>query len=139
MEWARQTEARITAVFRGAVESLARDMTQTKPNGGRVPVKQGNLYRSLLMSTTAMPTRADSKATFTADPVFDVIGLKIGDVVYLGYQAAHAARQNYGFVGADSLGRVYNQAGSGFLEAAHANWPSILEAEAAYVYNKVSG
>ena len=139
MDWARQSEARLTAVLRGSLESLARDLTQTKPRGGRVPIKHGNLYRSLLMSTTGMPTRAASGTQFSTEPVFDVGSIRVGQKVWFGYQAAHAARQNYGFVGTDSLGRTYNQSGSGFLEAAIANWPAIVQAEAEYVRNKVMG
>jgi len=38
---------------------------------------------------------------------------------------------NYGFVGQDSLGRTYNQAGFGFAEDAASKWPAIVAAEAA--------
>jgi len=139
MQWAREVPARLLAVKRGAIEGLARDLTQTKPRGGRVPIKHGNLYRSLLMSTTGMPTIAASGTEFKSEPVFNMGEVQLGRKVWLGYQAAHAARQNYGFVGTDSLGRTYNQSGSGFLEAAIANWPAIVRAEAEYVRNKVMG
>lgn len=139
MQWAREVPARLLAVKRGAIEGLARDLTQTKPHGGRVPIKHGNLYRSLLMSTAGMPTMASSGTEFTTEPVFNMGEVQLGQKVWLGYQAAHAARQNYGFMGTDSLGRTYNQSGSGFLEAAIANWPQIVAAEAEYVRNKVVG
>ena len=137
VEWARETKARMTAVYRGSIEELARDMAQTRPNGGRVPVVTGNLYRSLMMSTTAPPPRADSDATFSAPPTFSFPEINADSIVYLGFQANYAHRQNYGFVGTDSLGRTYNQAGAGFAEASAANWPSIVDAEAAYVRNNV--
>ena len=35
---------------------------------------------------------------------------------------------NFGYVGADSLGRVYNQQGHYFVEGAVAKWPEIVKA-----------
>ncbi len=52
--------------------------------------------------------------------------LRIDQAVWIGYQAGYARRQNYGFVGADSLGRDYNQSGSYFVEGAIANWQQIV-------------
>lgn len=136
MEWARQSQARLTAVFRGAVEMLARDMTASGNLGGRLPVLTGNLQRSLLMSTTAMPMQS-APGTVHSNPQVTMAGVQAGQTVWLGFQANYAARQNYGFVGTDSLGRTYNQSGFGFIEAAIANWPTIVAAEATYVRSKV--
>lgn len=110
-------------------------MTQTRPRGGRVPVKEGNLYRSLLLSTSGMVTVGGTE--FAAGPSVNVAGVKIDDIVFIGYQAAHARRQNYGFVGTDSLGRTYNQSGFGFLEAAVANWENIVYGETRALRDKL--
>ena len=46
--------------------------------------------------------------------------------LWIGYTANYARRTNFGFVGADSLGRVYNQAGNYFVEGAIAEWGNIV-------------
>lgn len=123
--WAKETEARTEAVYRRSVDLLAEEMTRTKPNGGRVPIRDGNLYKSLVASKTGMPNTSEGPF-----PGFDIgavtATLKMGQPVWLGYQAAYARRMNYGFVGADKLGRVYNQAGNYFVEGAIAKWPQIV-------------
>ena len=123
--WAKATEKRTEAVYRRSVELLAEEMTRTKANGGRVPVDTGNLYRSLLASKQAMPKTAEGPF-----PGFDIgtvtASLKMSEPVFIGYQSAYARRQNSGFVGADKLGRVYNQAGNYFVEGAIAAWPQLV-------------
>src|SRR5574344_649646 len=103
--WAKATEKHTEAVYRRSVELLAEEMTRTKANGGRVPVDTGNLYRSLLASKQAMPRTAAGPF-----PGFDIgaitASLKMSEPVWLGYQAIYSRRSNYGYVGADKLGRV---------------------------------
>lgn len=123
--WASATERRLSAVHKKAIEKLAMEMTRTRAEGGNVPVDTGNLYRSLLASTTAMPKTAE--APFSGSNVPSVIAtLRLNDTLWLGFQAKYARRQNYGFVGADALGRVYNQQGAYFVERAIAMWPQIV-------------
>lgn len=112
-------------VYGRAVELLGDELTRTRPQGGRVPFLTGNLARSLMADKTAMP--------MTAAPPFvgGNIGLlaatlKANEPVFVGYQARYAWRVNYGFVGADRLGRVYNQHGANFVEAAAAEWSNIV-------------
>ena len=123
--WAKATEKRAEAVYRRSVELLAEEMTRTKANGGRVPVDTGNLYRSLLASTAGMPKTAEGPF-----PGFDIgavtATLKLNQPVWIGYQAKYSRRINSGFVGADKLGRVYNQAGNYFVEGAIAAWPQLV-------------
>lgn len=123
--WASATERRLSAVHKKAIEKLAAEMTRTKAEGGNVPVDTGNLYRSLLASTTAMPKTAEGP--FPGSDVASVIAtLRLNDTIWLGYQAKYAKRQNFGFVGADALSRVYNQPGNHFVERAIAMWPQIV-------------
>lgn len=123
--WASATERRLSAVHKKAIEKLAMEMTRTRAEGGNVPVVTGNLYRSLLASTTGMPKTAEGP--FAGSNVPSVIAsLKLNDTVWLGYQAKYARRVNFGFVGADALGRVYNQQGAHFVERAIAMWPQIV-------------
>lgn len=103
-----------------------------RTGSGRMPVDTGNLRRSLMASTAEMPALKEGKEEFSDSGVEMVIsGAELGSTVYLGFQAAYALRMEYGFVGQDSLGRTYNQAGYGFVEAAAQRWPQIVaEAEA---------
>lgn len=123
--WASATPKRLSAVHKRSIEKLAIEMTRTKAEGGNVPVRSGNLYRSLLASTTAMPKTAEGP--FPGSNVASVVAtLRLNDTIWLGYQAKYARRVNNGFVGADALGRVYNQPGNYFVERAIAMWPQIV-------------
>lgn len=131
-EWARQTKERIEAVQKRSIELLAEEMIRTKANGGRLPVDTGNLARSQLASQVAMPKT--SEGPFNGSNVGAVVAtMDVTKPIYIGWQAVYSRRMNYGFVGADSLGRVYNQAGNYFLEGAIAQWPQLVAAAVADV------
>lgn len=117
----------LTALLRNSVQGLARVAATTIPNGGRVPVKTGNLARSVVVDN-APPKIIEGLAT--GDYSLGVAAIKPGDTVYIGWTAIYSRRMNFGFVGTDSLGRSYNQSGFGFAEAAAAEWPTIVMAEA---------
>jgi hypothetical protein len=137
-EWARQSEARLKATRNRAIELLADDMTKTKGQGGRVPFDTGNLARSLLASTSGMPETSRSAAE-GSDVGLVTAKLALSQAIWLGYQAEYARRMNYGFVGADSLGRVYNQAGNYFVEGAIAQWPQFVDQAARELQSSVEG
>ncbi len=126
-QWVKETEQRMTAVWRQSIDDLADHMNTTRDNGGRLPKLTGNLMRSLLASTSAMPSTGGPDAKYSGQDVGLVTaGLRLDQTIWLGYQAIYARRMNYGFVGEDSLGRTYNQAGAHFVEAAIADWPNIV-------------
>ncbi len=118
----------LTALLRNSVQGLAKEAATTLPNGGRVPVKTGNLARSVVVDNKP-PKVIEGLAT--GDYSLGIANIRPGEPIYIGWQARYARRQNYGFVGTDSLGRTYNQSGYGFAEAAAAKWPQIVRAEAA--------
>jgi len=124
-EWAQKTEARILATYRFSVELLGEEMATTRSGGGKVPFQTGNLARSVLASTEAMP-KTSEEPSVGSNVSAVAATLSMSQPVYLGYQAAYARRVNYGFVGADKLGRVYNQSGAHFLEYAISMWPTIV-------------
>ena len=116
---------RLTAIYRRSFVLLGDEMAKTKPDGGRVPFKDGHLARSIQASTEAMPKTAP--APFPGSNVGVVAAtLRLDQTAWIGYQAIYARRQNYGYVGADKLGRVFNQQGSYFLEYAIEKWPQIV-------------
>lgn len=138
MVWARETEARLQAVYRTAVDLLADEILMPRSMGGRIPIVTGNLRRSLLASTAGMPSVGAPDQRYTGSDVGLVTAtLKVDQDIWLGFQANYALRVNYGFVGQDSLGRNYNQEGAHFLEAATAAWPIIVELAAEHVQRKV--
>lgn len=123
--WCRGIPERIEAVRNTAIDKLADEMARTRGQGGRVPFDTGNLARSIQASTSAMPTTA--AGPFAGSNVGAVTAtLQPDQAIWIGYQAAYARRMNYGFVGADSLGRVYNQAGNYFVEGAILQWRSFV-------------
>lgn len=135
-EWAKQTPQRLEAVRNRAIELLDEEMTRTKPNGGRMPVDTTNLSKSSQASTEGMPKESDGP--FTGSNVGLVTAtLRLDQAVWLGLQARYARRQNYGFVGADALGRVYNQQGNYFVEGAIAEWPNLVAKAARELQNSV--
>ena len=123
--WCRGVPERIEAVRNTAIDKLADEMVRTKGQGGRLPFEHGNLARSIQASTQSMPMTAPGP--FSGSNVGAVTAtLKVDQPIWLGYQAVYARRMNYGFVGADSLGRVYNQAGNYFVEGAILQWRSFV-------------
>lgn len=123
--WAAQTKERLDVVYARSVELLGEEMAKSRNEGGRVPFLTGNLTRSLLASKSGMPNVSDGPYAGSNIGLIAAT-LKADETVYIGYQAKYAARQNYGYVGSDSLGRVYNQQGAYFVDHAVANWSSIV-------------
>lgn len=136
-KWATQTPQRIAAVRRRSIELLADEMTRTKPQGGRVPVDTGNLSRSLVASTESMPKTSEPPTQgFNVGAVTAL--LRNDQPLWLGYTAVYARRMNYGMVGSDKLGRVYNQSGNYFVEGAIAEWPNIVRKAAREIKQAVT-
>ena len=138
-EWAQQTEGAIEAVFQDAAQTVFNEVRTPVAAGGRLPLKTGNLRRSFMASTAEMPSIKQGKETFSdmaGASELVIAGAELGSTVYIGAQAAYAARMNYGFVGEDSLGRVYNQAGFGFIEAVSQRWPQIVAASEAKIKSR---
>lgn len=123
--WASETAERLDAVHARSVELLGAEMSKSVKEGGAVPFDTGNLTNSLLASTSGMPSTSEGPH-FGSDVGAVTATLTAGTTVWLGYQAVYARRRNYGFIGADSLGRVYNEQGAYFVESALADWPRIV-------------
>lgn len=118
--WSAKTKSDITKVRRRAIVKLGEEMARTIPQGGKVPFLTGSLARSLLASTNASISSGNNVGIVAAT-------ISDNQPVWLGYQANYARRMNYGFIGKDSLGRVYNQKGHYFVEGAIAEWDNIVE------------
>lgn len=135
--WAEQKDGLLTALLRNSVQALAKEAASTIPNGGRVPVKTGNLGRSVVVDNKPPEVDAPGVEHKVQRDISGGIGAIVpGQPVYIGWTPRYAARVNFGFVGEDSLGRSFNQSGAGFAEAAAAKWPEIVKAEAAKLSGK---
>lgn len=126
--WASAEIERAEAVYQTAAQTVANEVRTPVAAGGRMPVKTGNLRRSLMASTSSMPTIIEGKQEFSDSPIELVIaGAELGGTIWLGFQASYAARREFGFVGTDSLGRMYNETGMGFVSATAQRWPQIVQ------------
>lgn len=128
-EWVGRAPRKVDAVHKRSLEKLAVELTRTKAEGGNVPFDTGNLYRSLVASTSGLP-EIKSGPSQGSDVGIVIAKLNRKQPIYFGYTAAYARRMNYGFVGSDSMGRVYNQEGNHFLERAVDMWPQIVDESA---------
>lgn len=129
-DWTEKAKRNQELVFKQAVQHLADAILLTKDKGGNMPHETGNLKRSLLASTSSMPQVITEKKEFPENEgqiTATIAGAKITDSIYLGFQAAYAARMNYGFVGTDSIGRTYNQSGNLFVDLAAQRWQEFID------------
>lgn len=115
-----KAKARQAAIFKGSAERVLQRAGIPKAQGGRMPVDTGFLRNSARASLEGVPTSA------SGDPPLVFATMKLGQTVTVGWTAAYALRMEHGFVGEDSLGRKYAQAGNGFLRAEVQNWAFIV-------------
>lgn len=133
-KWTLETEQRSEEAFQnGALDfydALSRE----------TPVDTGNLRNSLVATvngvgstTVTGPGTNPSDSTFRGgaeQSIANIMSAKIGDKISYVYHATYARRLNLGFVGYDSLGRFYNQAGRFWIERVGSQYRSIMRAAA---------
>lgn len=132
-KWTLETEQRSTDAFRnGALDFYDALSAET-------PVDTGNLRNSLVahiggdaaMVTGPGVTSADDTYRSGANQsISNIMSANLGDKISYVYHATYARRLNLGFVGFDSLGRFYNQAGRFWIEKVGARYRSIMRAAA---------
>lgn len=120
--FANKAKQRQEAIFRTSTQRVNEIANTPIAQGGRMPVDTGFLRNSNVAAIGSIPT------TSSSPPVLVYATMKIGDTVWTGWTAAHARRQEYGFHGPDSLGRVYSQNGKGFMRGATQQWQQIVNA-----------
>jgi hypothetical protein len=102
--WAKASQQRMRAVFRESAQRLANEVRVPVAAGGNMPVKTGNLRRSLRGSTAAMPRLGEQGAKYedgSAQVTLAIAGAELGQTIYLGFQANYAPymENRYQFVG----------------------------------------
>lgn len=127
-DWARQSQARALAVLKDATQTVANDIRIPKSRGGHMPVDTGNLRRSLTISKVEMPRPPTDKKREFADSsgniTLTIASLKIGETIYLGFQANYASIQ-------ENL--------NGFVRLTVQRWPEIVAASAKKLQGRVEG
>ena len=143
-EWVRQSEARMEAVFRQSCQRLVVVAQTPVAHGGNMPVDTGFL-RASGIATTQAPVPVNPAAVGEPDKVYEfnnaaalgvLARLKIGQTLFFCWTAAYARRIEYGFNGTDSLGRVFNQRGRGFVRLAAQQWQTIVASTAREARNR---
>lgn len=132
-EFCREVEGAAEATLQLASQMVYNQIRTTYNEGGRLPIDQGDLRRSIVASASSMPAIEQGKDTFTDQSAssLEILGsMELGTVSYIGVTAAHGPRMEYGFVGTDSLGRTYNQQGFGYLAAEEQRWATHTVPEA---------
>jgi hypothetical protein len=118
-------------VARQSIQEVVREAQTPRAKGGRMPVDTGNLRNSLASGLNGA-FGAPGSDSYT----LIIAALRIGDVARFAWTAEYARRIELGFSGADSLGRVYEQSGAGFVSAAAANWQNIVSRNAIRVRSR---
>lgn len=112
--WVDRALGRATEAFRlTALMAAARVKELT-------PVKTGNLRASWHDSL-------NNQSIENSGQGLAIASAKLGDRINIGTNVVYARRIEYGFVGADSLGRVYNQRGAGMVHQTILELPQIAQ------------
>lgn len=136
--WVRdEAKKNATLIFRDAAFAMYRETIRNrKTGGGLMPADTGNMGWSLHVQENyvapvdnVLKEYADNSAQYAVT----IANVEFGDTLGFGFQAIYAPRQEFGFVGQDSLGRNYNQSGAYFVANAVSKWPQFVkEAESQY-------
>lgn len=130
-EWAAQVRADLVGIARQSIFKLAGNVVQD------TPVDTGNL-RGHWQPSFGEPMPAKQEVPFDvggglalASLSATLANLTLGETFHYSNGCVYAMRLEYGFVGYDSLGRYYNQAGRYFVTNNLAQWDGIVQATAA--------
>lgn len=123
----RQFEGALEAVFLGSVQDIGEQWQRN------MKVITGANRAALTGGVNAEPPAVDGASRSGNEWVVEIAGANLGDVVMMRRTMAYSAREEFGFVGRDSLGRYYNTRGSGSMRRAIQMWPQIVKENEAKV------
>lgn len=128
--WVKETEARMTAVFRSAAQEVIEEMQKPVTGGGNMPVDTGFLRASLQVGVNSGPVPANrpnpnpsapkgSLDTYTSEVAsLAIAGANIGDTIYATYSANYGPHVEYG---------TSKMQARGFVRLAAAQWQVIVD------------
>lgn len=125
-KWTKETEERSTDAFREGSKDFYDELEANTPR------LTGNLRGSLVATVNGAtersgPTNLDyAEGSGRAESYVNIDNAKLGDRISYRYRALYWRRLNFGFTGADALGRVYNQAGRFWIQQVGARYRSIM-------------
>ena len=132
--WRALTDRQLRALARQSIQALAEQIVETTP--WDTGFLRGEWQPSLNVLPPPRPERDDAaRSEETPGAVMARVGIVIsglepGDTFFMTNNAAYARRLEFGFVGPDKLGRVYNQPGQFWVTRAVARWDVIVAEEA---------
>ena len=126
--WVQKARRNVNAVITGGIEEIARQTEE------KTPKVTGRLARGWVISLNT-PPRGQTGRFAQIVSTLKVTGYSAGDTIYFGNTEPYSRRVELGFVGADSMGRRYNQRGRFMLTTTLANANNIFEQVARRVAN----
>lgn len=135
-DWVAQTKKFHRAVIRESIKELVRRMQTPVGAGGNMPIDTGFLRKSLMASTSFMPTMEfdrDEGGVYRwndAQLNTTLSGWSLGEDFYLGYTANYAIHQEFGANG---------RPGRAFVRLAAQQWPEIVSFVEAKLDARLSG
>ena len=140
-KWTKETEERSLEAFQNGALDFYDELYDNTPK------LTGNMANSLIVrnggentQTVTGPGLTPNDGTFrsgASQSIAAIMSAKLGDRLSYIYQATYTRRQNYGFTGTDSLGRMYNQAGRFWIERVGGRYRSIMRAAASRLRMKM--
>lgn len=135
-DWVRETEARMTGVFRQSTSEVISDMQRPVGEGGNMPVDLGFLRSSIQVGVNEEPVSASRSAdgqTHAWNPAaadLVIAGAEIGDTIVAAYSAEYAPYVEYG-----AQGRPPRR----FVGLSVAEWQKIVSRVSARLKARVNG
>ena len=127
--WAQQVDQSMRLAWQASVFDVVDEINRPVRQGGRMPVASGLLRSSVSSSSVGAPaiiTAVRSDQAWRQALTNAVAGAMRTGQLTVAWTAPHARRMEYGFFGADSLGRVYKQQGHAFFRLGIAEWDRIV-------------
>jgi hypothetical protein len=126
-DWLDRTDGKLDALVRQCAQQLSQQVVED------TPVDTGFLRGSWQPSIGEPASGADASTNaYPASEISLVVAeLRAGDKFFLINNCPYARRLEYGFVGPDKLGRVYNQKGRYYVTRNVKQWRRIVAKVAA--------
>ena len=124
-KWAQAAGVKLDALARQSCQELSQRVVIDRPvDTGYL---RGSWQPSLNEQKTVEQANLDKAGGYAISQAsLTLTGMVAGDTYYMLNNAVYARRMEYGFVGKDSLGRSYNQAGRFFITQNVKRWRSIV-------------
>ena len=126
-QWSDRAKRNVRAIVLQSIQDVSERAQLPVAQGGRMPVGKTGFLRNSYQAGIKGSTSLTGPTAYIAA----LAGFEVGQTFQAGWKAPYARRIERGFVGPDSLGRVYNQPGRFFMESALMDWQAINDANAA--------